>query len=107
MGNFWILLIPLALLLSKWYFKTDPPTAKKGFILGLVGLVVGNILDLIITVPLFVKSYEVYYTNVFIYVGFLELLVITTYAGYEFDSTFTKRAVTEVDTSVGDEDDHE
>lgn len=92
---YWILLIPLALFLCKWYFKEDAPTAKKGLMLGIMGLIVGGILDIAVTIPLFVKSYSAYYSSWSMYVGFVELLIITTYAGYEFDSTFTKRSIRE------------
>jgi len=68
----------------------DEPTTKKGFLLGIMALVIGLILDSIITVPFFVKSYSVYFSNSYLYIGLLEVLLLTTYAGYEFDSTYTK-----------------
>ena len=97
---YWVLLIPLTLLLAKWYFKMDPPTLKKGFLLGVAGLVVGTILDLAITVPLFVGPQQggyvaglnVFYTAWEMYVGFAILLASTTFAGFEFDGTFTKQS---------------
>jgi len=54
------------------------------------GLVVGTILDMVITVPLFTKSYVAFYSSWMLYVGFAWLLLLTTYAGYEFDATYTK-----------------
>lgn len=85
----WILEIPIVLLLAKWYFKTNHPTAKEGLLLGLVALVVGIVLDSIITVPLFVKSYNEFFGNPMMLVGWGELLILTTFAGFEFDGTYT------------------
>jgi hypothetical protein len=77
--------IPLVLLLAKWYFKQRKPNIKEGFLLGVVALLVGVVLDVAITVPLFVKSYSQFYGSWMLYVGFVELLVLTTLAGWEFD----------------------
>ncbi|HAT03913.1 MAG TPA: hypothetical protein DCS29_04035 [Candidatus Magasanikbacteria bacterium] len=88
----YILEIPIVLIWAKMYFKADPPTTKKGLMLGLVALVAGTILDMIITVPLFVKSYAMYFGDWMLYIGYVELLVLTTYAGYEFDGTYTKES---------------
>lgn len=85
----WFLAIPVTLFWAKLYFKADPPTAKKGFYLGIIGLIVSTILDAVITVPLFVKSYSLYFGNLMLYVGYAELLVLCVIAGGEFDATFT------------------
>lgn len=87
----WILEIPIVLVWAKMYFKADPPTWKKGLYLGLIALIVGTILDTIITVPLFIKSYSMYFGSWTLYAGFVEMLVLTTLAGGEFDKTFTKQ----------------
>lgn len=92
----WVLEIPMVLLLAKWYFRVVEPTIKKGFLLGLTALVVGNILDLIITIPLFVSQqseqpYLEYYADWKMWFGFVLLLALTTFAGFEFDGTFTKK----------------
>lgn len=86
----WVLEIPIVLLWSRAYFKTVAPTWKSGLILGVVGLLIGTILDLLITVPFFVKSYAVYYGNWLMYVGFVEMIVLTIIAGAEFDATYSK-----------------
>ncbi len=86
----YILAIPVILLWAKAYFKMDAPTTKKGFLLGVVALVVVIILDMVITVPLFVGDYALYFGDWLLYIGFVELLLLTTYAGYEFDATYTK-----------------
>ena len=98
----WILLIPLVLLLAKWYFKKDPPTTKKGFLLGIIGMLVGTVLDIAITVPLFVKSYSVFYSNVFMYIGIVEGILLATYAGYEFDATYTKGETRNLKSEIGE-----
>ena len=94
-ATWWILEIPAILLLAKWYFKMDSPTIKKGFLLGVIGLVAGTMLDAVITVPFFVKSYAVFYTNWLMYIGFVWGIILTTYAGYEFDATYSKPNLTE------------
>lgn len=86
----WVLFIPFVLFIAKWYFQMDEPTTKKGFMLGVIALLVSLALDCLITVPLFVKSYSVYFSNNYLYIGLLEVLFLTTYAGYEFDATYTK-----------------
>ena len=87
---FWVLLIPIVLLLCKWYFKMDAPNLKKGIVLGIVLLFVALGLDVIITVPLFVKSYSVFFGDWMMYIGYVEILLLSIYAGFEFDGTFTK-----------------
>ncbi len=91
---FWIVLIPAVLLLNKWYFKMDPPSLKKGLGLGLILLVLVVALDVIITVPLFVKSYAVFFGDWIMYVGYAEILLLSIYSGFEFDRTYTKREKT-------------
>lgn len=86
----WVLLIPFVLFIAKWYFHTDEPTTKKGVILGVAALVVYIVLDNIVIVPLFIKSYSIYFSNIYLYISMFEVLLLTTYAGYEFDATYTK-----------------
>lgn len=88
-GIYWLLLIPIVLSLCKWYFKMDAPNLKKGFVLGVVILGVSVLLDIIITVPLFVKSYSVFFGDWMMYVGYFEILLLSIFAGWEFDKTFT------------------
>lgn len=81
----WIVEVVLVLLLAKWYFKQRKPNTKEGFLLGIILLVCGTILDLIITVPLFVKSYGEFYGDWRMWAGFGILLITATLAGWEFD----------------------
>src|SRR3989338_4651176 len=89
-GIFWILLIPIVLLFCKWHFKMDAPNLKKGFLLGIIMLLVILVLDMVITVPLFVKSFSVFFGDWMMFVGYIEVLLLAVYAGFEFDKTFTK-----------------
>ena len=85
----WILLIPIILLLAKWYFKMDPPTTMKGLCLGLIGVGIGLLLDMVITAPFIIKSYMTYFSTWQMYVIFFEIIALCTYAGWEFDKTYT------------------
>lgn len=92
----WAFLIPTVLLLSKWYFRKNEPSALHGLGLGVVALVVGIVLDLLITIPFFLAQESSYnaglkelFGNWFLYIGFAEVLLLTTFAGWEFDATFT------------------
>ncbi len=60
--------------------------------MGLIGLATGTVLDLIITVPLFVKSYAVYYSDWRLWVGFAWSVALCVVAGWEFDATFSKKS---------------
>ena len=88
--GWWILEIPLILILAKWYFKQKKPSLKEGFWLGVIALVIGTTFDAVITVPLFVKSYSAFFGNWMMYIGFAELLILTTLAGWEFDAPVAK-----------------
>ena len=87
---FWVLLIPAVLLLNKWYFRADPPSLKKGLMLGVILLAVLIALDAVITVPLFVKSYSVFFGDWMMCVEYAEILLLSIYAGFEYDRTYTK-----------------
>ncbi len=55
------------------YKKKD---SVNGFVLGFVLLIVGIVLDLSITIPFFVKDYAGYFSNIYMLMGFVELIVI-------------------------------
>jgi len=65
------------------YFKSVMPNAKEGFLLAIWMLVVANILDMIITVPLFVKSYSGFYGDIWLWLGFLVVIVFATFVGFK------------------------
>lgn len=90
----WVLMVPFIMLLSKWYFRVVTPSTKNGLMLGVFTLVIRTVLDAIIVVPLFVKSYTLFYGNLYMYIGMLWGLLLMIYAGYEFDRTYTKPNMT-------------
>lgn len=88
--------IPVILIFAKWYFREVPPTAMNGLYLGLVTIVVGSILDLTlgyqILLALGIFTSEEFWAlakDWRIYIFLVEILALTSYAGYEFDSTYT------------------
>lgn len=91
----WVGLIVAVLFFAKWYFKKSPlPTAKHGLKLGLLTLLVSLGLDLLsIGVTMLAgESLDVFmqmYSSWEFYMTIVILLLVTTYAGYEFDGTFT------------------
>jgi len=85
-----VLETPLTLLWAKAYFKTDAPHIIKGVKLAVTALVVSVILDAIISVSLFIHSYQEFFGNWVMYIGYLIFFVLTIYAGGEFDATYTK-----------------
>lgn len=94
----WVITIPIVLILAKWYFKLDAPTTKKGFMLGIIALIVGAILDVLIigiSAPrfgmTFSEMYNIFYTDWKFYVAVIEILALCTFAGFEFDATYTKK----------------
>ncbi|MFA4830671.1 MAG: hypothetical protein WC862_03605 [Patescibacteria group bacterium] len=95
-------MIPLVLLLAKWYFKQDPPSVKKGLLLGILSLFVMAVLDLTITLPLFVgpqaggytAGLKQFYGSWQMWVSFAWFLILCVFAGWEFDRTFTKNSAT-------------
>ncbi len=71
----YILLVPMGILCAWIYYRSKDKT--NGFLVGLVMLVTGIILDLVITIPLFMKwDYLGFYSDPFLWVGFLVALVV-------------------------------
>ncbi len=90
----WIINIPAVLLLAKWYFKKVIPTAKSGFHLGIVAIVVALVLDglSILATYLSGQSLDMFaalYTDWKFYATIVEIVLLTIYAGFEFDGTYT------------------
>ncbi len=67
-----IILSPLLVLFCGWmYFKEmKEPTFKEGMFLGIYFILVGTILDVVVTVPLFVGSFSAYYGDWTLWVSF-------------------------------------
>ena len=73
----------LVLFVTKWYFKTVQASTKEGFVVGIWFIIVGTVLDAIITIPLFVKSYSFFYSDMYLWLGFLILIVVSTLVGHK------------------------
>ena len=91
----WVLYIPLVLLLAKWYFKKDSPTLKKGFRLGIISIIVALLLDGLSILGTYyagesLDMFMAMYTSWEFYFTIIWVIALTSYAGYEFDATFTK-----------------
>lgn len=91
---YWILLIPLILLLSKWYFRKFQPSLKRGLLLGIVATVVSFLLDFImigitLSAGASIDMFIALYSNWKLYMTTILLIGVTTYAGFEFDRTYT------------------
>src|SRR3989344_4200673 len=75
----YIFMIPLIIFCARLYYKSKDKT--NGFLLGLFIVVVGIILDMIITVPLFIVpaggSYASYLSNTYLITGFIEGILVT------------------------------
>jgi membrane protease YdiL (CAAX protease family) len=91
---YWLLLIPIVLLLAKWFFKKDPPNTRKGFLLGVVAILVSLVLDgvsvlLTVAVGESTQAFQDMYADWRFYATIVWVIVLTTFAGFEFDKTYT------------------
>ncbi|EKE06209.1 MAG: hypothetical protein ACD_19C00048G0003 [uncultured bacterium] len=77
----WILLFPFLLFIAKWYFKQDEPTTTKGAVLGISWIVSLVVLELI---------WGKFFFGLISYVSFVEIFLISVFAGFEFDSVYSK-----------------
>ena len=76
----YIMLIILTAMVSMFYFKKQKVTAAEGLKVGVIFLIISSILDAIITIPLFVKTYS-FYSNIYLWIAFLITLLTTTIYG--------------------------
>ena len=76
----YILLIPIGILCA-WVYYCSNKDKTNGFLVGLVMLATGIILDLAITIPFFLDGdYRGFYSDPFLWVGFLiAVIIIGTY----------------------------
>lgn len=63
----------ITILCAHFYFKHDVPTIRKGMVLGFYFIIIGVLLELIITIPLFVKDFA-YFMDWTLYFGFAIIL---------------------------------
>jgi hypothetical protein len=78
------LLAIFAVVCSYIYFNENEDSWKEGFLLGAWMILTGTILDLLITIPFFVKSYPAYYLQWQIWAGFIEVIILSTISGIIF-----------------------
>ena len=80
--------------------------------LGVFALIVGAILDMIITIPLFIapqiagtymEGLQHFYGAWEMWVGYVWLLILMAYSAWEFDRTYTKRESTKVEEKTGED----
>ncbi len=86
-----------AYFLARFYFKRTPGTFRDGIILGIFWLAISSVLDMAITIPLFIKNHlsklfniqvgyvdaaGYFFSNWLLWVGFLVIVVATAVAAY-------------------------
>jgi len=74
-----ILLIPIVWACSRLYFGHKIASVSEGTTIGLVFIAISLILDILITVPIWVKSYVGYISSWQIWAYFIEILLITIF----------------------------
>lgn len=84
-----LVLLPILTLICGYiYFKGKKGSLKEGFWLGIAFLIVGTVLDWIITIPLFIMpkgaGFFDFYKTWSIWVGFAEMLVFSAISGVMF-----------------------
>lgn len=79
-----VVLLPAVILFSSYmYLKgAKKPAIKEGLALGVYFVIIATILDVLITIPLFVKSYGALYGKWTVWAGFLETVIFSAAAGY-------------------------
>ncbi len=79
--NLLLLLVnPLLILLCSYmYFREVEGSPRDGLILGLFWIIISTILDIAITVPLFVKTYKFFFQWP-LWVGYVEVLIFAAIA---------------------------
>lgn len=81
----YVVLILLVWIVAAMYLKKVKASAKEGLLYGIYLLIIGSILDAIVTVPLFIDGdYFGYFGNWQMWIGYVELLVLSTVFGRMF-----------------------
>ena len=73
--------IVAAFIFATWYFQKAKGGIGNGIIFGIGILLIGIILDMIITVPLYVNSYIEYFSMWTLYLGILLVIITCAIAG--------------------------
>ncbi len=87
-------LIPAILVCAKWYFRKFQPSTRRGLLLGIFALIISCVLDLILVLVSMpggegMKMLGTLYTDWKFYATVVILVGTATYAGFEFDRTYT------------------
>lgn len=90
-----MLLVPATLLLAKWFFKAMNPTWQRGLVLGIITIVVSLLLDGLMVAGMYfagesLADFTIMYTSWEFYAALVWLVLITTFAGWEFDGTYSE-----------------
>lgn len=75
-----ILLLLLVIISASIYFRKVKGSLTEGLVLGVIYVIVGVILDAIITIPLFIKEYS-FFIQWDLLLGLLETIVAATSVG--------------------------
>jgi hypothetical protein len=92
-----ILNIFIVLLLAKWYFRKEEVNVSNGLNLGVIAIFVALGFDAISYLLAINYSsdggdmFKALYGDWRLYASMAEIILLTAYAGSEFDATFTKR----------------
>lgn len=77
-----LLILPMIAYFSAYMaLKEEKTRTSDGFLLGIYFVIIGIVLDLLITVPLFTKSYD-FFRNWILWAGYAEGIIFCTIAGY-------------------------
>ncbi|MBT4153572.1 MAG: hypothetical protein HOE53_02890 [Candidatus Magasanikbacteria bacterium] len=89
-----LLLIPITMILAKWYFKAVKPTTLRGLGLALDILIVSVlgawVLEMTGMVP--ADMTQTLFSSWIGYASVAWILLLCVYAGFEFDGTYSKDA---------------
>jgi chromate transport protein ChrA len=93
---FWLLYIPITLLLAKWYFKQVAPSANGGLKLGIVAILIAFLLDgfsyaVTLAVGENTDMFIAMYSDWKFYFSIIWIIILCIFAGWEFDRTYTKK----------------
>jgi hypothetical protein len=80
-----VVVLMIAFYFARAYFSGKPISFADGLKFGITILIIGTILDMVITVPLFVKSYPAYYSDILLWIGYALSLI-----GFGFGAMFKK-----------------
>ncbi len=92
--TYWIISVPIILVLSKWYFKRFQPSMKRGLCLGILAIIISFLLDslmiaLTMSAGASIEMFVSMYSDWKFYVMVILVIATTAYAGFEFDRTYT------------------